>query len=308
MTSYPDEARPGDVLVYQFATASALAAWLAERPETLVVNYHNVTPSEFFAAWDNPLARHQVQARLQLARVARRAALGVAVSELNRSDLVAAGFAVTEVVPPVVVLGPADTPGPPAASAPRRRGARWLSVGRLAPNKAVEDTIAALLAYRARHDPEATLTVIGRPAITAYADALRRYAADLGLADAVVLAGSVSQEGLAAAYRDADVLVVTSEHEGFCVPLVEAMAHGLPSVAYRAGAVPEVLGSAGVLVDDKRPLTVAAAVARLQTDRSWRADRVAAGQARLISLRLDDAGPRLVELLVAATAGDGPAP
>ena len=308
---YPAAARPGDVLVYQFATASALAPWLTGRPEPVVVNYHNVTPPALLAPWDNGLARHQIEAQRELGLLAGQAVLGVAVSEFNRADLVAAGFARTAVVPPVVVLTAVTGSGPDASGGtdrPRGRGARWLAVGRLAPNKALEDTLAALAAYRRRHDPEATVAVIGRPVLAAYTSALHRWAADLGLADAVDFVGAVSEARLAAAYRDADVLVVSSEHEGFCLPVVEAMAFDLPAVAYRQGAVPDVLGDAGVLVDDKDPVTVADAVARLQHDGTWRADRVAAGRRRLEVLGLDDAGPRLVELLLEVASRPEAAP
>ena len=303
-SSYPSRAQVGDVLVYQLATASELAERLAGRTERLVVNYHNITPPPLFAPWDDGLARHQVQAHAELRRLAARAVLGVAVSELNRGDLVDADFAATAVVPPVVQL-PAEG-GPSAANserAARRQGAKWLAVGRLAPNKAIEDTVAALLAYRLRHDPAAELLVIGKPALPGYAAALRRYVADLGLIDAVHFVGRVSDAVLTAAYADADVLVVSSEHEGFCLPVVEAMAHGLPVVAFREGALPEVLGDGGVLLYSKDPLAVADAVRRLQTDDPWRAQRVAAGRAHLPSLGLATAGERLVDLLMAVRDG-----
>lgn len=285
----------GDVVVYQFATASDLADWLVGRPETLVVNYHNVTPPESFAPWDNALARHQLRAREQLEALASEAALGVAVSEVNRDDLVAAGFPRTAVVPPVMALPVA---GGDARSG-RQRGARWLCVGRLAPNKALEDAILGLLAYRLRHDPEATLLVVGKPAVGTYARALRQFTADLGLLDAVTFAGRVDDRALSAAYDDADVLVVTSEHEGFCLPVTEAMARLVPVVAYRQGALPEVLGDAGVLLDAKDPLTVAEAVHRLQADDAWRLDRVKAGRERLEVLHLSDAADHLADLLMA---------
>lgn len=294
---YPARSRPTDVLVYQFATASALAPWLGQRTEALVVNYHNVTPPHLLATWDNALARHQIEAQHQLGLVAGRSALGIAVSEFNRRDLVTAGFARTEVVPPIVTLATGGDDHP-AAHPARRTGARWLSVGRLAPNKALEDTLSALAAYRRRHDPEATLVVVGRPVLAAYTSALHRWAADLGLADAVEFTGPLAEDRLVAAYREADVLVVSSEHEGFCLPVIEAMAFGLPAVAFRQGAVPDVLGDAGVLVDDKEPDAVADAVARLQSDARWRSARVAAGWRRLDQLDLGRAGARLVELLV----------
>jgi L-malate glycosyltransferase len=287
---------PDDVLVYQFATASDLADRLLAASGRLVVNYHNVTPAALFAPWDNGLARHQVRAQQELAELAGRAVLGVAVSEVNRADLVAAGFAATEVVPPIVGLLDAEPAG--GGGRPREKGARWLAVGRLAPNKAVEDTTAALLAYRARHDADATLLVIGKPALPAYVGALHRYVAALGLADAVHFAGKVTDTVLADAYDSSDVLVVSSEHEGYCVPVVEAMAHGLPVVAYREGALPEVVGDAGVLLESKDPVVVADAVRRVQADARARADLVAAGRRRLPELGLADAGDRLVDVLL----------
>ncbi len=329
MDRYAVDAAPGDLLVYQLATASDMAGWLASRQEPLVVNYHNLTPPELIAPWDNGLARHQVRATGERDRLAGRSVLGVAVSEVNRADLVAAGYRATAVVPPIVRLidgcGAADLDaggragGPPevgtertevgaegtevgaeGAARPRRRGARWLSVGRLAPNKALEHAMVSLLAYRMRHDPDAELVIAGRPAFPAYARALRRFAAELGLARAVHFEGRVSDRTLAGLYRSADVLVVVSAHEGFCLPVVEAMAHRLPVVALARGALPEVLGGAGVLLDEPDPLTVADAVWTLQSDKAARARAVANGCDRMVSLGLAGAGRRLVDLLLAA--------
>ncbi|HVX22278.1 MAG TPA: glycosyltransferase [Acidimicrobiales bacterium] len=327
-STYPESARPDDVLVYQFATASALVDRLMARPERLVVNYHNVTPPPLFSPWDTGLVLHQLRARGELARLAGRAALGVAVSEVNRADLVQAGFAATEVVPPVVDLpGAGDSVGgqaggrtggqagsragsqagdqPAGRQEARRHGAQWLAVGRLAPNKAVEDVIAALLAYRAKYDPAAELLVVGKPAVPSYVAAVHRYVADLGLTGAVRFTGRVDDDELAAAYRSADVLVVSSEHEGFCLPVVEAMARGLPVVAYREGALPEVLGNAGVLLGSKGPVVMADAIRRLQVDDGWRATLVAAGLARVPALGLDSAGDRLVDLLLGVRDREG---
>jgi glycosyltransferase involved in cell wall biosynthesis len=298
---YADGARPGDVLVYQMATDSDLADWLRGRTERLVVNYHNITPPELFAPWDTSLALHQVRARRQLGELAARASLGVAVSAFNRADLDEAGFRRTAVVPPAVEFAGAATP---ATSAGPVGDPRWLAVGRIAPNKAIEDTIAALLWYRTLR-PGASLTVVGRPAVAPYADALVRFAADLGLAEIVRFAGSVGADELVAAYADADVLVVTSEHEGFCLPVVEAFAQRLPVVAYRQGALPEVMGDAGVLVDDKGPRALAGAVDALLADPAARAAALDRGSDRLAALDLASAGERLVDLLY-GVAGEQP--
>lgn len=303
---YASEAREGDLLVYQLATASSLADLLAARHEPLVVNYHNITPPEFFAHWDNALARHQALASFQRAMLAGRTQLGVAVSEYNRADLVAAGYPATAVVPLAAwsPLGGAMAPEPtdPVVTGehpqPRRRGARWLAVGRVAPNKALEEGLLALLAYRLRHDPDAHLVLVGRNSFHSYQRALHRFAADLGLTGAVDFVGPVSEAALWAAYAEADALLVVSRHEGFCMPVVEAMAQRLPVLARRRAALPEVLGEAGVLLDGDDPEELADAAWRLQVDESWRHQVVEAGRRRLIELDLDGAAGRLVDHLL----------
>jgi glycosyltransferase involved in cell wall biosynthesis len=303
--SYPAAARPGDVVVYQFATASAMAPWLAGRPETLVVNYHNITPPELMAPWDNHLALGQLRAQGDLRLLAPRTALAVADSAYNEAHLSETGFATTAVIPPSAALDPALTAvdrGVTAAAPPAPgRGAHWLAVGRVSPNKALESTVAALAVARSHGAPGATLHIIGRPATDSYVTALHRYVAELGLAGSVRFTGHASDAAVASAYADADVLVVTSEHEGFCVPVVEAMSAGLPVVAFDQGAVPEVLGGAGTLVTDKDPYALAASIAEVLADSPRRDAMAAAGRRRLAELDLENAADRFVDLLVPLT-------
>ena len=296
--TYPEAAQPGDVVVYQFATASAMAPWLAGRPETLVVNYHNVTPPELMAPWDNHLALGQLRAQGDLRLLAPRTALAVADSAYNEAHLAASGFGATAVISPSAALDADVTAGARPESSGTTDGARWLAVGRVSPNKGLESTVAALAVARAHADPGATLQVIGKPATDSYVGALHRYVAELGLTAAVSFAGHASDATVASAYAEADVLVVTSEHEGFCVPVVEAMAAGLPVVAFDQGAVPEVLGGAGALVADKDPYGLAASIAALLADAPRRDAMVAAGRRRLAQLDLDAAADRFVSLLV----------
>jgi len=296
---YPAQAAAGDILLYQFATASPMASWLATRRETLVVNYHNITPPELLAPWDNHLALGQLRAQSELEILVQRAALGVADSHYNRDQLVEAGFRETAVIPPLANLGPEVLAAArlSAVPVPHDGGARWLSVGRIAPNKAIEDTVAALLVTRRQHDPAATLLVIGKPATASYADALHRYVAFLGLSDAVIFGGHASDATVAAAYARSDVLIVTSVHEGYCVPVVEAMTVGLPVVAFRQGALPEVLGTAGVLVDSKDPYTLAGTIDTVVRDAALRARLADLAQRRLAELDLATAADRFVSLL-----------
>ena len=311
--TYADVASPGDVLVYQLATASGMAAWLGARNEMLVVNYHNVTPPEHYAPWDNALALHQLRAQAELRLLAPRTALAVTDSRFDEEELRRAGYACTAVVPPAAALqtlidptahiDPAARTGQVHERTPASdpaRGARWVSVGRIAPNKALQYAVAGLLVARRHHDARATLDIVGRPVVPAYARALRRYTDELGLNDAVTFHGGVVDAVLAELLGRADVVVLTSEHEGFGVPAVEALAAGLPVVANRAGALPEVLGDAGVLVDARDPYALAAGVAAALESREGPegcAASLAVARRRLDELDLNTAADRMVDLI-----------
>src|SRR6202011_4191370 len=140
--------------------------------------------------------------------------------------------------------------------------------------------------------------IVGKPATDSYVAALHRYVADLGLAAAARFTGHASDVAVASAYAHADVLVVTSEHEGFCGAVVEAMSVGLPVVAFDRGAVHEVLGEAGVLVSDKDPYALADAIGALLADAPRRDAMSEAGRRRLGELDLESAADRFVSLLV----------
>ena len=171
---YESEAEPGDVLVYQFATQSVMAGWLAARPEPVVINYHSITPPAFFGPWNNGITRLQVGGPARAGRLAPRAALGIAVSRFDAARAARAGCARDHGDPRRQRARPADRTGPgdartAALAGTRARAGRWLSVGRLAPNKAHHHTIAALFVARASPDPGARLTLVGSPSEPAYA-------------------------------------------------------------------------------------------------------------------------------------------
>ncbi len=272
-----------------------------------MLNYHSLTPPEYFGPWNNHITGLQARALRELAELAPKATAGIAVSNFDATELRHAGCRHVEVIPVVNVRVPPLEPDPAEVEHLRSRsfgsGARWLSVGRLAPNKAHHETIAALFVARATRDRDATLTIVGSPTEPAYAAALRRYAASLGVGPAVEFVSGISDASLAATYRASDVLVLLSEHEGYGVPLVEAMGQGLPIVAYEEGAVTEVLGAAGILLATKGPRHVASAVSDLMDDRGER-DRLAdAGRARFVELGLDGAGKTLVGAVTSVAGG-----
>ena len=290
----------GDVLLYHLSCSDSMAGWLLSQPQRLLVDYHNITEPRWFDRWA-PLAAHDMRlARLQLGTLASRTEAAVAHSRFSAQELEAHGYRNVEVAPLLFALPPgvdrADRPVP-------ERGARWLFVGRLAPNKCQQAIIGALAAARRGPDPDATLTLVGGRTIGPFADELQRLAGELGVAGAVRFADHVPDAELEAAYRDADVFVCLSRHEGFGAPIIEAMSRGVPVVALRAAAVPETAGDAALVLDDDDPAVVAAAVRHLATHPDLVAGLRRAGLERAAEHAPERAGPALLARLLDLAGG-----
>jgi L-malate glycosyltransferase len=298
---YPARAKPDDLLVYQLSTASPLADFLLGRPERLVLDYHNITPASFYESWEDHTTEKVALARRQMATLAPAAVLGVADSAFNAAELSRFGCPTTAVIPILVKVEDEAPMADPVEAGRLDRdhggGAVLLFVGRLSPNKAQHRLVETLWLYRRWYDPKARLHLVGPTVTPDYARAVFALAEALGIADAVRHGEDLSDGELAAWYADADVFVCLSEHEGFCIPLLESMRAGLPIVAYRAGAVPETLGDAGLVLPSSRPGLVAAAVDRVIGDRRLSDRMVAAGHARLGTFAPAVTGRRFVEVL-----------
>ena len=298
---YPGRARPGDVLLYQLGTSSPVADFLLGRSEPLVLDYHNVTPESYYEGWEEHTRAKVALARQQVAALAPRAVLGIADSAFNARELASLGCRATEVVPILVDLDAAGEGVDPAERG--RLAARHgdatvlLFVGRISPNKGHERLVEALWVYRRLYDPDARLHLVG-PAVTPdYADAVFAFADELGLGGAVHHGEDLTAAELAAWYEDADVFVCLSHHEGFCIPLLEAMRAGTPIVALDAGAVGETLADAGILLRTARPATVAAAVDRVRRDPELAGRLVASGRRRLGDFAASTTRRRFVDVL-----------
>ncbi len=305
--------RPGVAVIYQFAIGSTLTDRLLASDVPLALNFHNLTPPEHYDAWQPSLATSLRWSMGQLRQLARRTTLGIAVSEYNAVELRRVG--VREAVVAPILFDVATLPTAPEAApggAEPASGARWLFVGRLAPNKAQHDVIRAFAVYRRVFDPGAVLHLVGAPAAPSYDRALRSLARALGVESAVTFTGAVTPGELTDQYRAADVFVCLSEHEGFCVPLLEAMHHDTPIVAFSSSAVPETLGRAGLCLPEKSPAVVATAVHRVVVDTSLRDRLVSAGHERVAAYslehgrrRFEEAVRRFVELAEVARPEGG---
>ena len=258
-------------------------------PHRKVLVHHNITPARYFAGLNEHAERYAERGREQLAALAKASDLGVADSEFNRRELEELGMARTAVVPILVDWSAFDEVRPDPAVLARLRDERTaiVAVGQILPQKATHDVIAAFARYRER-DRGARLYLVGSTAMSAgYLDRLQDDVRRLGVVDAVTFTGSVPLDQLVAYYRGATALVTLSDHEGFCVPLLEAMRSDLPIVAHAAGAIPWTLGDAGVLLHEKSPDAVADALDRAVHDEALRRDLVEKGRRRLAEFAPD---------------------
>ncbi|MHB1930413.1 MAG: glycosyltransferase, partial [Acidimicrobiales bacterium] len=284
----PGRVSPERMVLYHASTHTPLAAWLEHRGrlgEQVVTYYHNVTPARYFERWLPEAAAEMRLARQELAALAPVTSLGLAVSGFNERELVDAGYGATAMAPLLVDLDRYHEEADQRTLGRLRRrrergGAEWLFVGRIAPNKCQHDVVAAFAVYRRLVDHRARLTLVGGATAPRYLTALRDMAEELAVADAVDVRSGLAHAELLAHYGTADVFVCLSEHEGFCVPLLEAMEVGLPVVAFAAAAVPETVGDAAVLLTAKDPVGVASVVAALLGDGRRRAALVEAGRRR----------------------------
>lgn len=288
---------PENVCLLHFSIGTPLAYAFARLRSRRAIVYHNITPPRFAGGISSRMERECRLGRHQLRYLAGHAELAIGVSEFNRRELAEAGFERTEALPVIVDFSAYDRAVEGGGSGRREEG--WttiLHVGRFAPNKRLEDVVKAFHVYK-RINPRSRLVLAGSDAgFENYSAAVLELAGRLGAAD-VHAAGHVDFDRMCALYRAADLYLVMSEHEGFCVPLLEAMHFGVPIVAFAAGAIPETLGGAGILVREKRFAEVAELMHLVLTDGQMRERLVAAGRRRLEDFAPERIAARFWEIL-----------
>ncbi len=285
------------LLLYHHSIGADLVDWVGTFPGPRVVVHHSVTPPRYFEAWSPSLAAAARAGERELGSLAAVTSGAVGVSEFDASEARAAGFRDVRVWP----LSPSVRR---LAAVPRERelarlsaepGPRWLTVGRLAPNKRVEVLVTAhFLVTRAL--PDAQLIVVGGDGGTeGYALALRQLVRDVG-APNVRFDGVLDDRDLAARYHSADLFLLASEHEGCGLPILEAMHHRVPVIARASAALPETAGGAAVLVDGDHPERWAQAIVSLWADAPLRARLVEAGARHAAARAAVDLAAWLAEL------------
>lgn len=271
----------GDLVLYHLSIGSRLNKLVAELPHKKIYIYHNITPPQFFAGCNPEMERKARSGLCEIRRMRGTADLVLADSRYNKAHLESLGYDCPMEVLPLLIPWEDYEKEADASILNRYRDGRHniLFAGRIAPNKKQEDLIATYCEFHKKYCPESRLILVGNEAgMESYGRELRQYASALGLSShEIVFTGHVTFEELLGFYQAADVFLSLSEHEGFGVPLAEAMYFSVPVVAFDAAAVAETLGGSGILLESKEPAYVSRVLRQLQTQPRLR-ERIVAEQ------------------------------
>ncbi len=301
------DARRGDLTIFHYALPSPMTEAFATLPHGRVLQYHNVTPAHFFAPYHAGIFRLSELGRQELATLAGRTDAALGDSEYNRAELESLGFDKTGVFPIAIDIERiTQAPRRPALEQVLSDGPlNFLFVGRIVPNKKIEDHIRLAELYKRYVDVNYRFIFVGRTdGVPQYYNMVRALIAQFEMpADRFWFTGPVPNEDLAAYYRTASVYISLSEHEGFCVPLLEAMATDVPVLAYESTAIPDTLGGAGVSFQPKDLELAAELLGELAYNDTLRAKVIAGQRRRLADFGDDRVREALTGLLHGQLAG-----
>jgi glycosyltransferase involved in cell wall biosynthesis len=292
-----DASRPDNLLLHHFSIGSRASRVAYALPDRMALIYHNITPPEYFIGVHEQLVELCWKGQRELGAYVSRCDLALGDSEFNRQELAALGFPRTGVLPVVPDFSHLSVvPDWKVASRFDDEWTNLLFVGRIIPNKRIEDLVRIFHAYR-RINRRSRLLVVGSyGGFEKYLAMVQSLAARLGTPD-VHFMGHVTNEELTAYYDVADLFLCASEHEGFCVPLIEAFHMGVPVVARAATAVPATLDGGGVLYDDRDPHHVASIIDAVLSDANLRARVISAQDQALSRLAAKDFGGTLLRFV-----------
>lgn len=279
--------KKSDILIYHMSFGCTLNWQLREWKCRKVLMYHNITPPEFTQRYSDIFSSNLQIGLEQTAQLADSVERCIAMSDFNKRNLIEMGYPAEQIwVMPGYLIPFEDYAKQPAPEMLRQYADGWVNilfVGRFASNKKQEDVIRAFAYYKKHINSQSRLILVGSVVFPQYADDLQSYADELGTSD-VIFPGHVSFAQLIALYRSASIFLCMSEHEGFCVPLVEAMYFDVPIIAYSAAAIPDTLNGCGVLVEDKDPVLLSMWINQIINNSILRAHILAGQRARLEQL------------------------
>ncbi|HEV2812303.1 MAG TPA: glycosyltransferase, partial [Solirubrobacteraceae bacterium] len=279
----------GDVLLVHYSAYAPKLSSVLDLPNRTLLLSHNVTPARWLWDHEPAMAVQCALGRRQLPAFAARVDVAAGVSGYNAAEI-GSDVVVPLLFDPAAFGATVPPPGGPPT---------LLFVGRLAPHKRQDELIRVLALLRRHRLPDARLVLVGEPLNERYLEALRSLAEQLA-PGAVTFERTLSREALAERYRGAHAFVSLSEHEGFCVPLLEAFHFGVPVVARPSGGIPEVAGDAALLVADRDRAVVAELVALAVEDAALAAELRDRGRARLGAYAPERTEAAMRDLIAAA--------
>lgn len=286
-----------DIVIYHYAAADEFQELIEEQEAKVVLRYHNVTPPAFFHGYDKIAEKVTFDGLKQIKEMKDTIDYGLTVSEFNKSDLENMGYECPIAVAPILI--PFDDyrqePSSDVISRYSDGKTNIVFVGRVAPNKRFEDVIDCFVEYKKKYDRDARLFLVGNyDEKNAYYQYLKGYVKGIEAED-VVFPGHIPFNEILAYYRIADLFLCMSEHEGFCVPLVEAMFFKVPIVAYASTAIPGTLNGTGVLMESKEPAVVAAKMNQVLADEAYRNGIIEGQNERLLDFGYDRIKEQILE-------------
>lgn len=287
-------------LIYHHSIGSELTKYAVAHGDSKCLIYHNITPAKFFQPYRPEFAKILEQGRQELKQLATYFPLSVGDSAYNATELVESGFSQPGVLPIIIDPSKWDIPADAELMHKLQDGkANLLFVGRLAPNKRQDDLIEAFAHYLTM-DFNARLILVGYGDIQdPYYYYLKQTIEKFNLSNHVVISGQVNDAQLVAYYRTAHLFWSTSEHEGFCVPIVESMWFDIPVLAYKSSAVPETLGRGGIIFTTKHDLIQVAAIAKVMLrDRNLQSKIINAQRLRRNYFLVDNVYEKLSNLVM----------
>ncbi len=257
-----------DILIYHKSTGTDLSFTLDKYNCRKIMIYHNITPPEFFSIYSKESMQLTKKGIDGLIYLKDKIDYCLAVSEFNKKDLIDIGYDCKIDVRPILIPFE-DYEMIPDKNIISKYDDDWVNivfVGRIAPNKKQEDLIKSFYYYKKFINKNSRLFIVGSyNGMNKYYNNLRTYADALEIDD-VYFTGHVKFNEILSYYKLADVFLCMSEHEGFCVPLVEAMHFKVPVIAYNSSAIPDTLNGSGIIVDEKDPVFIAKLIHRMVTD------------------------------------------
>lgn len=288
-----------DIVLYHMATGSELNEMFGNMKCKKVMIYHNITPPEMLEPYNKTAAADCQDGYDDLVKLADKVDYCIAVSEYNKQDLIKAGYKCKiDVLPILIAFEDYDKKPDEFLLKKYKDGiTNVIFTGRIAGNKCQQDVIHAFGLYQKYYNPNSRLILVGNDGgYEKYKQKMQKYA-QFNCVKNIIFTGHIKFSEILAYYKVADLFLCMSEHEGFCVPLVEAMYFHIPVIAYNSSAIGETLGKGGVLVNDKNALEIAGLMNKVLNDKELQKKIIANQDERLKDFAHEKIIDRFINLL-----------